>query len=77
MLADTQEQNQLIPSTLTRCDAGESHHGFPTLEADAGLNVVAAPRTFLRAVVIQHRAGESLQRQLTCTVTGTHSVNYI
>ncbi len=39
----------------------ESYHGFPTLEADAGLNVVVAPRTFLRAVEIQHGASELLQ----------------
>lgn len=46
----------------------ESYHGFPTLEADAALDVVVASRTFFRVVVIQHRAGEPLQGQITCTL---------
>ena len=45
----------------------ESYHGFPTLEADAGLNVVVASWTFLSAVVIQHSACEPPLTQLTCT----------
>lgn len=45
----------------------QSYHGFPTLEADAGLNVVVTSCTFLSAVKVQHPARESLQRQIACT----------
>lgn len=44
-----------------------SYHGFPTLEADAGLNVVVASWTFVSAVKVQHPAREFLQRQIACT----------
>lgn len=42
------------------------YHGRPTLEADAGLNVVVARWTFSSAVVIQHPAREPLEGQVTC-----------
>lgn len=44
----------------------EPHHGFPTLEAEAGLDVVAAFRTFRGGVVVQNPTGEPLQGQITC-----------
>lgn len=48
-----------------RCSP-QPHHGFPTLEAEAGLNAVAASLTARGGVVVQNPTGEPLQGQITC-----------
>lgn len=44
----------------------EPYHGFPTLEADAALNVVVTSWTFLCAIEVQHPVRELLHGQITC-----------
>lgn len=44
----------------------EPHHGFPALEAEAGLNGVVAFLTFCGGVEVQNLTRELLQRQNTC-----------
>lgn len=48
------EKSKYDPFKSISCIACESYHGCPTLEADAGLNVVVASWTFLCGVEFQH-----------------------
>lgn len=49
-----------------RLGGAAAHHGFPTLEAEAALNVVVAFRTFGGGVVVQDPTGAPLQGQIAC-----------
>lgn len=62
----THKLEVLIKSPGTLWTIKEPHHGFSTLEAEAGLNGVVAFLTFCGGVEVQNLSGEPLQRQNTC-----------